>query len=1263
MYKILSKKQRHDLKEHIKLNKSKTLNHIPSLMKKLCAEDPSYIKYAQGAAASLELFEQVLNHPDTTLEMLTEATHYTLGIRNNYEIMKKLCAIDGSLIRYCSGDILTFELFEIALNSKNKKLSQLDVEAYVSYVDFSNVSLKELERFIAYDGNLLRKIDEKRITKKLVELAFSNPNPYKKPSVKNLYNMKDSKSLMRYLCEIDGMNFIHGYENALTADNLKIALNHPDPKKRLAFERIPDDIELTLKFSEIKDLIAKDPRWIKFIDINSLNEFELLSVLKTNNIIPNSSVISHFRKNKKVLTAILSEAKKDKYTSEQLMEMLSLEVDYKLVNTDFFNEISKIICEKEKIDHNFFKYQVEHALFSNKGILMTLNFKLLQNRFHKLYEENNYEKLYTLSIYPQIQKAIVEIGNPKDEKSTIDIALGDKRITLLSSMLKSSLKFKSGEKVNDWPVYYNKIITKFAKDPTQFDWAINNLEQLSEEEITKLANHVLGNHKFKITSLKKLENYEEIRTKWITEQLKSDDLNEVKDAAFEKIFGMSLSSAKELVPYRIGILASPQSFHPDIVEFMKAVDQILKEENIDLLRNTVNSFTRNDKLDEKDIVNLRSMLKKQYTKEYNASLFNIQNKKPDDILEGISLYKAAGNNGEAKFNLCIHSLSAYLSDNEYNKVIVDYKKAWNRPEMINHGICSSYIGNSNLGTATNRYAIFGFTNLEEGSILLSGPEDIYSLNESFDTMGDEDNKSTYLTPQDMLDYTRHTHNEMVLERKVGAEKRQPSYIVLLCDDYEKDLKKFKLQQMIGRYTLIGKITMMNDIKPEDTFYNAIKAAKDFGISIVVVEREKIAKHEYQQIQDKLKEFENRNDFTRDEVKAYYHDIIIIFANNHAGNRIHHPKMERMYFNEAKALEIIKRINTKISKLSSSNPTQALLLIDELEKAMNLEKDKTPMNSCYHSPVFKTNVTIDQCIQQRKKIIENLGKNTSINCAFDGSIKNESHLLEYNSSVAPLDLEQYQITDISKIISPEEHQQLLLKINQINQDGLYQNKVGAHSRRHIENVIFFASLIGHDLVSHQDMDLLLTAALYHDAGRTSDGHVPHAVASSVIAKEKLKDKYSKEQLQIIRAAIEYHEIVEKRKDDQSIDFNALTTICQNLGMDINNKTLMEKTKTIATCLKDADALDRTRFLSKTKSFTSLNMLHHETSKKLIKIGTQINEYYATIDLEKVCEVQPEVASTIISHLKQNKNPKLTIRCYRHVEFNKVSKTEENYGKRK
>ena len=170
---------------------------------------------------------------------------------------------------------------------------------------------------------------------------------------------------------------------------------------------------------------------------------------------------------------------------------------------------------------------------------------------------------------------------------------------------------------------------------------------------------------------------------------------------------------------------------------------------------------------------------------------------------------------------------------------------------------------------------------------------------------------------------------------------------------------------------------------------------------------------------------------------------------------------------------------------------------------------------------------------------------------------------------------------------------------------------------------------------------------------------------VIAYERLKGKMPEQDLKILMAAIEYHEVEEALlPPDNRIDSSKLTDICHSIGLDTTDENLMERTRKIAFILKDADALDRTRFLAETTSFVNPQRLHYNISKKLIKFSCQINEHYAAKDIEKIIGTNPDVFALIKENLEDTKNPKKTLRLYMMGKLKQNSFEEGNgYGTKK
>ena len=170
----------------------------------------------------------------------------------------------------------------------------------------------------------------------------------------------------------------------------------------------------------------------------------------------------------------------------------------------------------------------------------------------------------------------------------------------------------------------------------------------------------------------------------------------------------------------------------------------------------------------------------------------------------------------------------------------NYFDSWNYSEKTsNHGICASYISNSNLGTARVRGkgVMFGFVNLNENSISSLAPYDLVSRNDGIITTTRR--PPMYTNTDSLADYTRHTHNEAVLERRNVS--KDSNYPVIQPD-----------------------CIIIFEEMTEENKSNAIRAQRDFAaqgieLPIVYINRHKVVELEARKVAEMIKIFqENPN---------------------------------------------------------------------------------------------------------------------------------------------------------------------------------------------------------------------------------------------------------------------------------------------------------------------------------------------------------------------------------------------------------------------
>ena len=199
--------------------------------------------------------------------------------------------------------------------------------------------------------------------------------------------------------------------------------------------------------------------------------------------------------------------------------------------------------------------------------------------------------------------------------------------------------------------------------------------------------------------------------------------------------------------------------------------------------------------------------------------------------------------------------------------------------------------------------------------------------------------------------------------------------------------------------------------------------------------------------------------------------------------------------------------------------------------------------------------------------------------------------------------------LSQAFASVQIQTIQSQINDAMEKNLYPNNGKNHNIGHIERVIFLTQLVGRQelklengQVDEHAISLVSECAKYHDCGRENDAvDKKHGQKSASKMLGFLQQAgFSEEDIKIMQVAVDYHEEV----DD---DFR-FEKICEKYGI---NAEKQDYAKRIAYCLKDADALDRTRFSNPDAKFV-LNMLRFESSKDLIPIAESLNRSYESLN---------------------------------------------------
>lgn len=242
--------------------------------------------------------------------------------------------------------------------------------------------------------------------------------------------------------------------------------------------------------------------------------------------------------------------------------------------------------------------------------------------------------------------------------------------------------------------------------------------------------------------------------------------------------------------------------------------------------------------------------------------------------------------------------------------------------------------------------------------------------------------------------------------------------------------------------------------------------------------------------------------------------------------------------------------------------------------------------------------------------------------------------EYNFTLNSPKEEQISAEEIVEKFSKEDFEYIEEKIENLKKSALYTRKSQIHGKKHIENVMLFAMIISlYENLSIKDRDLLLEAAVYHDQGRVNDIDEQHGTESAYIAGEELKDKYSDDELKIIQAAIIFHDDRTKGNSLQEIEDIGFKNITKKLNI---REEEISRARKIGNILKDADALDRARFIEDTIPIDE-RYLRTDISKKMIKVAMELHEAISLSELNLIINNESDSVKEQIKKYLEEMSP--------------------------
>lgn len=554
-----------------------------------------------------------------------------------------------------------------------------------------------------------------------------------------------------------------------------------------------------------------------------------------------------------------------KNRSEDLQYYLEIYLNYYGVNTHSFQYLNLIsLINNNKIDTNLLSVLIDMGVNSN--IYKYFNYEVLKNDLVKMfgvdyikdigkYGEMSSKLLYLFNNYKTLCESYAEIVNRYKQDNSFSNA------TLI-----------------------NKVC---------LDFFFANADVLKELDFSTLTSDNLINYILYQTFS---YGYEGINDKISIDfssdyQLKfalecdrifeenirlEDGINKAKNAFFQKYYSISLEEAiaitkrlsqnvDEIATYENGI---------EIKSFLGMMMDVIEITDADYLYSLYHSFFEQDtRFTSEEILYFDSLIKTYYAKSYVDAL-----QKTKTNIESMNKSYATYNGKSVEIiNLeSDFSFFVYSSDTGYfglkplkNDSYVDTWHSINNPRAS--GLSSSYISESNIGSApvNGNGVLYAFTNISTNQIGLMAPYDLHSnIN---DYVIDAKNKSVYLTAENMSNDTTRVYNEIILDRN-GLT---PDYIILYND---------------------ASVSMVS---------NALKAASEWGIPILRINRYNLAKKQMNKIMSYYETFVSSGDLSSLE-KA-----ISLYQSNTNGYKLNpdasSPSKIGISKDDAKVVEMLKTI--------------------------------------------------------------------------------------------------------------------------------------------------------------------------------------------------------------------------------------------------------------------------------------------------------------------------------------------------------------------
>lgn len=574
--------------------------------------------------------------------------------------------------------------------------------------------------------------------------------------------------------------------------------------------------------------------------------------------------------------------------------------------------LTKVILGQEWMDYDLVKEELQKISLSES------QFK----RFEKIKSNNNawYETMNPLMLddkYSFLDKYMDFITTDIRIQQLI-LSLDDNSLNLFSKMYEKIDKETSnaipyisrilgliGTSVTaslmTFQNYNGGMFRKKNQSFSNLSLAFQN-EQLTEHDLDLLIFIFSNNNfDFNVNSISDLRGFENELLDFINESMNNfknqsgyspDDINNIKSTILMRSFGIQLDYAKSILE-KFNLNGIEFDKDNNYISMYRSIYNVVNETDVNKLFTIYDNISNNCEfsLDYMTISLFENGMRDIFLRHLTSSTFKCDGNNYE-IQDGVKIFDAG-----TDFKVILTSVGAYKPEMETQ---LNYSQYWNSNSIRSHGNCCSLIANNNLSTATIRNICLGFSNFEDGMLLLSGSNDLNSTPTSRQ-INSQDHFGKFMSANSLIDNTRSDYNELVFERRDLSStrehyKKNPDYVVMFEELIDNDVNNQELDEETKQ--LLSEQERIKGI--------SLKAAQDFDIPIVKINREKCAVSELFKINKMVEEFYQTHK------PALLTRIVVDFENNRMGLRYPHNYLREKYFSKViinKLLaEIINDIN-------------------------------------------------------------------------------------------------------------------------------------------------------------------------------------------------------------------------------------------------------------------------------------------------------------------------------------------------------------------